>query len=66
MSKNLQLSIFKHLVISLQKSFKMVAGGTVCFYSKIQSRVLIEEVSNHQETLALAGLREVFKSRRAT
>ena len=27
---------------------------------------LIEEVSNHQETLALAGLREVFKSRRAT
>ena len=28
--------------------------------------VLIEEVSNHQETLALAGLREVFKSRRAT
>ena len=27
--------------------------------------VLIEEVSNHQETLALAGLREVFKSRRA-
>ena len=28
--------------------------------------VLIEEVSNHQETLALAGLGEVFKSRRAT
>ena len=28
--------------------------------------VLIEEVSNHQETLALAGLREVFRSRRAT
>ena len=28
--------------------------------------VLIEEVSNHQETLALAGLEEVFKSRRAT
>ena len=28
--------------------------------------VLIEEVSNHQETLALAGLREVFKSWRAT
>ena len=28
--------------------------------------VLIEEVSNHQETLALAGLREVFKPRRAT
>ena len=24
--------------------------------------VLIEEVSNHQETLALAGLGEVFKS----
>ena len=28
--------------------------------------VLIEEVSNHQETLAMAGLGEVFKSRRAT
>ena len=28
--------------------------------------VLTEEVSNHQETLAQAGLREVFKSRRAT
>ena len=28
--------------------------------------VLIEEVSNHQETLTLVGLREVFKSRRAT
>ena len=28
--------------------------------------VFIEEVSNHQETLALAGLREVFKSWRAT
>ena len=28
--------------------------------------VLIEEVSNHQETLALAGLGEVFRSRRAT
>ena len=28
--------------------------------------VLIEEVSNHQETLSLAGLREIFKSRRAT
>ena len=28
--------------------------------------VLIEEVSNHQETLALAGLGEIFKSRRAT
>ena len=28
--------------------------------------VLIEEVSNYQETLALAGLGEVFKSRRAT
>ena len=28
--------------------------------------VLMEEVSNQQETLALAGLREVFKSRRAT
>ena len=28
--------------------------------------VLIEEVSNHQETLALVGLGEVFKSRRAT
>ena len=28
--------------------------------------VLIEEVSNHQETLALAGLRELFKSQRAT
>ena len=28
--------------------------------------VLIEEVSNHQETLALVGLKEVFKSRRAT
>ena len=28
--------------------------------------VLIEEVSNHQETLALAGLGEVFKSWRAT
>ena len=28
--------------------------------------VLIEEVSNHQETLALAGLGEVFESRRAT
>ena len=28
--------------------------------------VLIEGVSKHQETLALAVLREVFKSRRAT
>ena len=28
--------------------------------------VLIEEVSNHQETLTLAGLGEVFKSQRAT
>ena len=28
--------------------------------------VLIEEVSDHQETLALAGPGEVFKSRRAT
>ena len=28
--------------------------------------VLIEEVSNHQETLVLAGLGEVFKSRKAT
>ena len=28
--------------------------------------VLIEEVSKHQETLALAGLGEVFESRRAT
>ena len=28
--------------------------------------VLIEEVSKHQETLALAGLEEVFESRRAT
>ena len=28
--------------------------------------VLIEEVSKHQEPLALAGLGEVFKSRRAT
>ena len=28
--------------------------------------VLIEEVSKHQETLALAGLGEVFKSPKAT
>ena len=28
--------------------------------------VLIEEVSKHQETLALEGLGEVFESRRAT
>ena len=28
--------------------------------------VLIEEVSNHQETLTLAGLGEVFKPQRAT
>ena len=28
--------------------------------------VLLEEVSNHQETLVLAGLGEVFKSQRAT
>ena len=28
--------------------------------------VSIEEVSNHQETLALAGLGEVFRSWRAT
>ena len=28
--------------------------------------VLIEEVSNHQETLTLAGLGEDFKSQRAT
>ena len=28
--------------------------------------VSIEEVFNHQETLALAGLGEVFKSQRAT
>ena len=28
--------------------------------------VLLEEVSNHQETLALAGPGEAFKSQRAT
>ena len=28
--------------------------------------ILIEEVSKHQETLALVGLGEVFESRRAT
>ena len=28
--------------------------------------VLIEEVSKHQETLALAGLGKVFESQRAT
>ena len=28
--------------------------------------ISIEEVSNHQETLALVGLGEVFESRRAT
>ena len=28
--------------------------------------VLIEEVSNHQETFTLAGLGEVFESQRAT
>ena len=28
--------------------------------------VLIEEISKHQETLALAGLGEVFESRKAT
>ena len=28
--------------------------------------VLIEEVSKHQETLSLAGLGEVFQSRRTT
>ena len=28
--------------------------------------VSIEEVSSHQETLTLAGLREVFRSQRAT
>ena len=28
--------------------------------------VLIEEVSKHQETLTLVGLREVFESQRAT
>ena len=28
--------------------------------------VLIEEVSSHQQTLALAGLGEVFESQRAT
>ena len=28
--------------------------------------VVIKEVSKHQETLALAGLEEVFESRRAT
>ena len=28
--------------------------------------VLLEEVSSHQETLALAGPGEVFKSQRAT
>ena len=28
--------------------------------------VIIEEVSNHQETLALAGLGEIFESWRAT
>ena len=28
--------------------------------------VLIEEVSKHQETLTLAGLKEVFESQRAT
>ena len=28
--------------------------------------VLIEEVSNHQETLARAGLGDVFESQRAT
>ena len=29
-------------------------------------RVVMEEVSKHQETLPLAGLGEVFKSQRAT
>ena len=29
-------------------------------------RVIIEEVSKHQETLTLAGLGEVFESQRAT
>ena len=28
--------------------------------------VLIEDVSNHQETLSLVGLGEVFESQRAT
>ena len=28
--------------------------------------VIIEEVSSHQETLTLAGLREVFESQKAT
>ena len=28
--------------------------------TRIGRGILIEEVSNHQETLALAGLREVF------
>ena len=28
--------------------------------------VIIQEVSKHQETLSLAGLEEVFESRRAT
>ena len=32
----------------------------------LRKGVLTEEVSNHKETLALAGLGEVFKSWRAT
>ena len=31
-----------------------------------EKRVLIEEVSKHQETFSLAGLGEVFESQRAT
>ena len=34
--------------------------------TRLGKGVLIEEVSNHQETLALAGLGEVFQSRKAT
>ena len=34
--------------------------------AKDRKGVLIEEVSKHQETLTLAGLGEVFESRRAT
>ena len=34
--------------------------------SRPEKGLIIEEVSKHQETLALAGLGEVFESRRAT
>ena len=57
------LNFHFHFTITLQKKRETKDLGMETHAGK---GVLIEEVSNHQETLALAGLGEVFKSRRAT